>query len=134
MLMNDISTDKNCKQVSFGSETELMIGTCYERTSRNEMFFSLGEGVLADTNDGSQTSMIIFMELVMRRHCELNNPKNNMVLENLNTNFISTPTTNFILGRTGVVHQTQNTFFMKAQLHCQDILVMSGTAVWSFNN
>ncbi len=132
MLTNDIIADENYTRISFGSETEVMIGACYEERANNEMYFSLGDGLLAETNDGIRASMVVFMELVMRRHCEVEKNHHNIVLKSLTVDHIATPTSNLIRGHSGIVHQNNDAFFMKALLHSNESLVMSGTAVWSF--
>lgn len=132
MLTNNIVMDENYTRISFGSETEVMIGACYEGASHNDIFFSLGEGLLAETHDGVRASMVVFMELVMRRHCEVEKNHHNIVLKSLTVDHIATPTSNLIRGHSGIVHQNNDAFFMKALLHSNESLVMSGTAVWSF--
>lgn len=132
-LSSEIASD-NYTRISFGEEAELMIGACYEERANNEVFFTLGEGLLAGTHDGLKSSMVVFMELVMRRHCQVEKNYQKIILKSLTVDQISTPSSNFIRGRSGIVHQTNDAFFMKTLLHCQENLVMSGTAVWSFNS
>lgn len=124
--------NENYTPISFGQEAELMIGTCYEDIAKNHVYFTLGEGLLSGSHYGLRSSMLVFMELVMRRHCEVEKNLQDIILTSLSVDSISTPTSNFIRGQSGIVHQTKDAFFMKALLHSKESLVMSGTAVWSF--
>lgn len=132
MHIDEYNIENGCKRLSFGLESELLIGACYEKLSNDEMYFTLGEGLFGTDNEGLRASMVVFMELLMRRHCEVNKGKKVLNLKSLNVDYIATPPSNFVRGITGVVHQTQDIYFMKGLLHSQDCLVMSGTAVWSF--
>lgn len=134
MLTENIIADDKYTRLYFGPEAEVMIGSCYEGECRNEMYFCLGEGLLSGTNDGIRASMIVFMELVMRRHCEVEKDSHDIVLRSLTVDHIATPTSNFIRGLSSIMYQNNNSFFMKVLLHNKENLVMSGTAVWSFDN
>ena len=132
MLLDEQNTENDYKRLSFGLESEVLIGACYEKSENNEMYFTLGEGLFGSDNEGYRASMVIFMELLMRRHCEVTRSVHDMSLKSLNVDYVATSPSNFISGSTGVVHKAKELFFMKALLHSKDSLVMSGTAVWSF--